>query len=62
VLSQLNVQVRRHGGDLDVYTGLLFAALLVLAAGVALVAMKNIDHSEIDRTPGGVVTLVSSPR
>ena len=58
-MSQLNAPVRRHGGDLDVYTGLLFAALLVLGAGVALVAMKNIDHSEIDRTPGGVATLVT---
>lgn len=61
-MSQMNAPVRRRGGELDVYTGLLFAAFLVLAAGVALMAMKNIEHSEHDRTPGGVVTLVPAGR
>ena len=60
-MSQINVPVRRRGGELDVYTGLLFAAFLVLVAGIALVALKNINHSEIDRTPGGVITLVKPP-
>ncbi len=61
-MSQINVGMRRRGGDLDVYTGLLFAAFLVLAAGVAMVAMKNIKHSEFERNPGGVLTLVAAPR
>lgn len=61
-MSQINAPVRRRSGDLDVYTGLLFAALLVLAAGVSLVAMKNMDHSAIDRNPGGVITLVPASR
>ena len=54
--------VRRAGGDLDVYTGLLCAAFLVLAAGVALVALQNIKHSESKdgANDGGVVTLVKS--
>jgi len=58
IVSQLNAPIRRRGGDLDVYTGLLFVAFLVLAAGVALVAMRNTKHSEVGNTPGGVVTIV----
>jgi hypothetical protein len=50
---------RRAGGDLDVYTGLLCAAFLVLAAGVALMAMKNIDHSKVGNDEGGVFKLVT---
>lgn len=33
--------VRRAGGDLDVYTGLLLAAFLVLLAGVASLYVAN---------------------
>ena len=43
-------------------TGLLFAAFLVLAAGVALVATKNMDHSKVGNTPGGVINLVQVGR
>ena len=51
---------RRSGGDLDVYTGLLGAAFLVLAVGVALMAMINIQHSESSpgRGDGGVIKLL----
>jgi hypothetical protein len=59
-MSQFNAPVRRTGGGLDVYTGLLFVALLVLAAGVALMAMRNIEHSGDGRNPGGVLKLVQS--
>jgi hypothetical protein len=52
---------RRAGGDLDVYTGLLCAAFLVLAAGVALMALKNIDHSKEGNAEGGLFKLVSKP-
>ncbi len=41
-MSQFNAPVARKGGSLDVYTGLLCVAFLVLAAGVALIAMNNI--------------------
>ena len=51
---------RRAGGDLDVYTGLLCAAFLVLAAGVFLMATLNMRHSEsrTDAADGGMFTLV----
>ena len=57
-MSQFNAPVRRTGGGLDVYTGLLFVALIVLTAGVALMALRNMEHSGDGRTPGGVLTLV----
>jgi len=53
---------RRTGGDLDVYTGLLCAAFLVLAAGVALLANKNMSHSKDANSEGGVLTLVKAKR
>lgn len=57
-MSQFNVQTARRSGGLDVYTGLLGVAVIVLAAGIALMAKHNIDHSETDRQSGGVITLV----
>lgn len=45
-MSIMNAPVRRSGGDLDVYTGLLFAAFVVLAAGVVTVAMANMKQVE----------------
>ena len=57
-MSQFNAPVRRSGGNLDVYTGLLFAALCVLIAGIALLAMRNLDHSTKSNEPGGVLKLV----
>ena len=50
---------RRAGGELDVYTALLGIAALVLAAGVALMAMRNMEHSaSAPNSTGGVLTLV----
>jgi hypothetical protein len=49
---------RRASGDLDVYTGLLCAAFLVLAIGVALMAIRNIEHSKVGNQDGGVFTIV----
>jgi hypothetical protein len=51
---------RRSGGDLDVYTGILCAAFLVLAAGVFLLALRNIDHSSSGpgRDDGGMFKLI----
>lgn len=50
---------RRVGGDIDVYTGVLCAAFLVLAAGVGLMAVKNMDHSKVRSTDeGGAFKLV----
>jgi hypothetical protein len=57
-MSQFNASVRRSGGSLDVYTGLLFVALLVLLVGVVLLAMRNIEHSKAGGTSGGVFKLV----
>ena len=45
--------IRRSGGNLDIYTGLLLASLLVLAAGVLLMARKNSDHSNSGRGGSG---------
>ncbi len=58
-MSQFNAPVRRVGGTLDVYTGLLFVAVLVLGVGVTLLALRNIDHSAAGGQPGGVLELVS---
>ncbi len=57
-MSQFNAPVRRSGGDLDVYTGLLGAAILVLLAGVVLVALANLQHSRTAEGAGGVFKLV----
>ncbi|MBC03247.1 MAG: hypothetical protein CMJ34_08070 [Phycisphaerae bacterium] len=45
-MSIMNAPVRKSGGDLDVYTGLLFAAFVVLVAGVVTVAMANMKQVE----------------
>ena len=58
-MSQFNAPVRRAGGSLDVYTGLLFAALLVLAVGVFVMATTNVEHSaDGSNASGGVLKLV----
>jgi hypothetical protein len=51
-MSSMTAPIRRSGGDLDVYTGLLFAAFLVLTAGLVSVAMANTSQVEAstDRT------------
>lgn len=62
-MSQFNAPIRRSGGDLDVYAGLLCVALLVLAAGIFLMARKNAEHSAADaRSQGGMFKLVEAPR
>lgn len=60
-MTQFNTPVaRRSGGDLDVYTGLLVVALVILVAGVAYMAMTNIKHSSssANANDGGVLKLV----
>jgi len=45
-MSQLNTGTpKRSGGQIDVYTGILFVATVVLAAGCVLMAMTNMEHS-----------------
>ena len=44
-MSQFNAPVKKSGGGINVYTGLLGAALIVLLIGVALMAMRNMEHS-----------------
>ncbi|MCP3903268.1 MAG: hypothetical protein GY715_06480 [Planctomycetes bacterium] len=56
-MSQFNAPVRR-GGGIDVYTGLMFVAFLVLAAGVGLLAMRNMDHSAVGTQSGGPIKLI----
>ena len=57
-MSQFNAPARRSGGEINVYTGLLVVAFIVLAAGVGLLAMKNIEHSGTNGD-GGLFTLVN---
>ena len=58
-MTQFNAPViRRAGGDLDVYTALLFVAFLVLLGGAILLAKRNIEHSGVGTNSGGVLTLV----
>ncbi len=57
-MSQLNTPIRRRGGEIDVYTGILSAAVLVLLAGVVLLATENIEHSSTDSKSGSMFKLV----
>ena len=57
-MSQYNAPIRRTGGDIDVYTGILCAAFLVLLAGVILMAVRNTEHSAVDNQAGGPIKLV----
>ena len=64
-MSQFNTPIaRRSGGDLDVYTGLLVVAFLLLAAGVGYMAMTNMAHSSSSATAndGGMFKLVQKSR
>lgn len=45
-MSMMNAPIRRSGGDIDVYTGLLFAAFVVLLTGTIAVAMANMGQTE----------------
>ncbi len=53
-----NTPVRRAGGGIDVYSGLLLAAVLILIAGVLLTARANIAHTEDGGQSGGMLKLV----
>lgn len=58
-MSQFNAPVRRSGGSVDVYTGLLFSAFVVLLAGTVLLAMRNMEHSDASGNGnGGIVTMI----
>ncbi len=50
--------VRRTGGGINVYTGLLCVAFLVLLAGVVLLMKRNSEHSAVDNRSGGPFELV----
>lgn len=59
-MTQFNATTpRRASGDIDVYTGLLGAAMLVLAAAVFLVASANMSHSsDANQSNGGMFKIV----
>ena len=57
-MSQLNAPIRRRGGEIDVYTGILCAAVLVLLTGVVLLATANIGQSSTDGQSGSMFKLV----
>lgn len=58
-MTQFGTPTRRLGGELDVYTALLAVAALILVVGIALLAMRNIEHSATsDSDAGGVLKLV----
>jgi hypothetical protein len=58
-MSQFNAPIARRSGDIDVFTGLLAVAFLVLAAGVAYMALANIKHSaDAGQENGGLFKLV----
>ncbi len=56
-MSQFSVPGRR-GGGLDVYTGILCAAFLVLLTGVILLATANMKHSRTNGQDGSMFKLV----
>ena len=52
-MSQYNApSPRRTGGQIDVYTGLLFVATVVLGVGCAILVMTNMEHSSSIRSDG----------
>lgn len=57
-MSQFNAPMRRAGGDLDVYTGLLVVAFIMLLGGILLLARANADHSSVGNQSGGMLKLV----
>jgi len=56
-MSQFNAPVKRTGGGINVYTGLLAAAFLVLLFGVISLAMINMEHAD----GGNPLKLVDGP-
>lgn len=50
---------RRAGGDINVYTGLLFVATIVLAVGVFILIQSNLTHSGDANGNGGGVFHIS---
>ena len=50
--------LRRTGGGINVYTGLLCVAFLVLLAGVVLLMKRNSEHSTVNDRSGGAFELV----
>ena len=59
-MSQMNSSIRRAGGDMDVYTGLLAAAAVVLALGVIALVLGNSDHATGPRSPdAGPFTVIN---
>jgi len=60
-MTQFGTPARRMSGEIDVYTGLLAVAALVLMAGIAIVAMENVEHSKTsDSDQGGPIKLITS--
>ncbi len=57
-MSPVNTPIRRRGGEIDVYTGILCAAVLVLLTGVVFLATGNIEHSSTDGQSGSMFKLV----
>jgi hypothetical protein len=61
-MTQFNAPTpRRASGDLDVYAGLLAAAVLVMLAGVFMLASANGKHSaDLGQNNGGLFKIVSA--
>jgi hypothetical protein len=57
-MSQFNTPMRRAGGDLDIYTGLLVVAFIMLLGGILLLARANSNHSAVGNQSGGMLKLV----
>jgi hypothetical protein len=47
-----------RSGDMNVYTALLFVAVLVLGAGVTVVTLANLSQAESDGQAGSPFALV----
>ncbi len=58
-MTQFNAPIRRRGGEIDVYTGILCAAVLVMLAGVVFLATANIEHSSTDGASGSMFKLIN---
>ncbi len=59
-MSQMQTsQVRRRSGELDVYTGLLLVATIVLAVGATILFLNNTEHSADNDQQGGAFKVLS---
>ena len=58
-MTQFDTPTVTKSASLDVFTGLLLVATILLAGGVAWMVLVNTEHSKLtDRSDGGPIVLI----